>query len=79
MAPVANTALTPDQITAAESFDDGYMAGWNAALPTTQARDEWIARRIAALLLQHDHNHALADMTAAVKPYAERGTPRRVA
>lgn len=72
-------ALDHDQLIEAVAFDDGFTAGWNAALWTAEARDEWIARRIIALLLQHDHNHALADMTATLKPYQERGIPRRVA
>lgn len=71
--------LTPHQVDAAENFDDGYRAGWTAAEPTIQARDEWIARRITALLLQHGYNQELAESVARTQPYAERGIPRQVA
>lgn len=74
-----STALTPEQITAAENFDDGYIAGWNAAAPTHAQRDELIARRIVALLLQHQANHELAAWVTTLKPYTERGIPRRTA
>lgn len=77
MAPVAPTALTPQQITAAENFDDGYLAGWNAAAPTLDQRDELIARRITALLLQHQANGELARWVTDLAPYTQRGIPRR--
>lgn len=70
---------TPDQLTAAEAFDDGYMAGWAAAAWTLESRDELIARRITALLLQHQTNHELVDWVTTMAPHAERGIPRVIA
>lgn len=71
--------MTPEQLIAAEAFDDGFMAGWAAAALTIAQRDEWIARRITALLLQHDYNGQLVASILATKPYGERGIPRRTA
>lgn len=70
---------TPAQLLAAEAFDDGYMAGWTAAAPTLQQRDDLIARRIVALLLQHSSNQELAAWVTQLKPYNERGIPRVIA
>lgn len=75
--------LTPAQLTAAEAFDDGYRAGWADALRTLEQhdleqRDELLARRIVALLLQHGYNQELAASVARTAPYAQRGIPRRV-
>lgn len=78
MTQVTVTALTPDQLLAAENFDDGYLAGWAAATASHDTRDELIARRITALLLQHSYNQDLAQSVAATQPYTQRGIPRRV-
>lgn len=77
MTRLAPTALTPDQTLAAEAFDDGFMAGWDAAAPTLDQRDELIARRIVALLLQHQANGELARWVTDLAPYNQRGIPRR--
>lgn len=49
------TGYSPDQATQAASFSDGFQAGWTAAAPTMEQRDEWIARRIVALMYSHEH------------------------
>lgn len=86
MTAAPTDTLTPDQTTAAENFDDaylaGYRAGWADAVSTHQQhdleqRDELLARRIVALLLQHGYNQELAASVARTKPYAERGIPRQ--
>lgn len=61
-------------------YDDGFMAGWHAAKAdglTIEERDEQLARRITALLIQHDYNGQLIASVLATKPYNERGIPRR--
>lgn len=77
--PVAVTTdatYTSEQLAAAEAYDDGFMAGWNAGAPTLAQRDELIARRITALLIQHSSNQELAAWVTQLKPYADRGIAR---
>lgn len=79
MTATPTDTLTPQQVAAAENFDDGYRAGWNDAQPTIAQRDELIARRIVALLLQHSTNQELAAWVTQLKPYQQRGIPRVIA
>lgn len=66
-----------------DGYDHGYLAGYqnghDAAESDLLERDEQLARRIVALLLQHDYNQELVASVLRTVPYAERGIPRAAA
>jgi hypothetical protein len=62
------------------TYSDGYLAGatWgiNHATAQLDERDEHLARRINALLLQHDRTQQLVASVLATLPHADRGIRR---
>jgi hypothetical protein len=66
-----------------DGYDHGYLAGYTNGHEAAQAelhqRDEQLARRIVAMLLQHDYNNQLVEAVLRVPPYTDRGIPRRPA
>lgn len=68
-------AIDPTWLDQAETFSDGFDAGWTAAKrdsASTAERDELLARRIVALLLQHDYNGQLVASVVRLWPYPGR-------
>lgn len=59
-----------------DGFDHGYLAGIQAgqelAAADLETRDDMLARRIVALLLQHDYQQQLVKSVVALNPYPGR-------